>query len=185
MGEEYGEAAPFPYFVSHSDQALIEAVRRGRREEFAAFGWPDEPPDPQDEGTFLRATLNHDLRHQGHHRMFLEFYGELIRLRKEILALGSLTKDNMEVADYEGERVLILRRWSPEDEAVVIFHFGEAPVSISISLPEGRWTKRLDSASERWQGPGSNVPPELVSDGEAALSVSPHAFVLFIKGKGM
>jgi maltooligosyltrehalose trehalohydrolase len=47
MGEEYGETAPFPYFISHSDADLVEAVRRGRREEFAAFGWSQEPPDPQ------------------------------------------------------------------------------------------------------------------------------------------
>ena len=30
MGEEWGEPAPFQYFTSHSDAALIEAVRRGR-----------------------------------------------------------------------------------------------------------------------------------------------------------
>ena len=30
MGEEYGETAPFPYFTSHGDPALVEAVRRGR-----------------------------------------------------------------------------------------------------------------------------------------------------------
>src|SRR5262249_16007104 len=47
MGDEYGETAPFQYFVSHSDKQLIEAVRRGRIEEFAAFNWKDEPPDPQ------------------------------------------------------------------------------------------------------------------------------------------
>ena len=35
MGEEYGEAAPFQYWVSHWDSKLIEAVRQGRREEFA------------------------------------------------------------------------------------------------------------------------------------------------------
>ena len=52
MGDEYGETAPFQYFVSHSDPSLIEAVRKGRREEFAAFKWKGEPPDPQDEGTF-------------------------------------------------------------------------------------------------------------------------------------
>ena len=28
MGEEYGARAPFPYFVSHSEPELIEAVRR-------------------------------------------------------------------------------------------------------------------------------------------------------------
>ena len=31
MGEEYGEEAPFLYFVSHSDPALIEAIRQGRK----------------------------------------------------------------------------------------------------------------------------------------------------------
>ena len=49
MGEEYGEPAPFPYFISHGDPDLVEAVRSGRKKEFAAFQWQDEPPDPQDE----------------------------------------------------------------------------------------------------------------------------------------
>jgi maltooligosyltrehalose trehalohydrolase len=181
MGEEYGETAPFPYFISHSDPDLIEAVRRGRREEFAGFGWPDEPPDPLDESTFLRAKLNHDLRHKGPHRMLLEFYGELIRLRKEIPALASFTRDNMEISDYEHERVLTVRRWSAADEAVAIFHFGEVPARISISLPEGRWTKRLDSANERWHGPGSKLPTEIASKEKVSLSVKPHAFVLFVR----
>ena len=52
MGEEYAETAPFPYFISHSDPELIEAVRRGRRAEFAAFGWQGETPDPQDAKDF-------------------------------------------------------------------------------------------------------------------------------------
>jgi maltooligosyltrehalose trehalohydrolase len=58
MGEEYGETAPFPYFVSHSDPALIDAVRRGRRAEFASFGWEGNPPDPQAEKTFRSARLH-------------------------------------------------------------------------------------------------------------------------------
>src|SRR5439155_25706190 len=43
MGEEYGETASFQYFTSHSDADLIQAVRKGRKEEFAAFGWQQEP----------------------------------------------------------------------------------------------------------------------------------------------
>jgi maltooligosyltrehalose trehalohydrolase len=39
MGEEWGERAPFQYFTSHSDAALVDAVRRGRQAEFAAFRW--------------------------------------------------------------------------------------------------------------------------------------------------
>src|SRR5690606_32223306 len=34
MGEEWAASTPFHYFVSHSDDALIEAVRAGRQQEF-------------------------------------------------------------------------------------------------------------------------------------------------------
>jgi maltooligosyltrehalose trehalohydrolase len=59
MGEEYGERNPFPFFCSFGDPQLIEAVRRGRREEFAAldFQWGDQIPDPQDARTFESAKL--------------------------------------------------------------------------------------------------------------------------------
>jgi len=185
MGEEYGETAPFPYFVSHSDPALVEAVWRGRREEFATFGWADEPPDPQDEETFLRAKLNHSLRHEGHHRILVEFHKELLQLRKKTPALGRLSKDDMDVLDYDREKALVIRRWNGNDEAVVIFHFNESPLTMGIAFPKGRWTKRLDAADERWQGPGSQVPTEIISDGEIVLSFSPYAFVLFVKEEGM
>lgn len=183
MGEEYGEPSPFPYFVSHSDQALIEAVRRGRKEEFAAFGWADEPPDPQDEETFLRAKLKHDLRNENHHCVLLEFYKELIYLRKKIPALTHLSKDDMEVMDYQREKALIIRRWSDPDEALMLFHFGGSTVTIDIPFPEGRWTKMLDSADGCWQGPGGQAPDEIISNGGAALSFSPHAFVLYVKAE--
>jgi maltooligosyltrehalose trehalohydrolase len=73
MGEEYGETAPFPYFMSHSDPELIEAVRQGRREEFAAFAWESEPPDPQGEAVFQHAKLNHSLRYEAHHAVLGAF----------------------------------------------------------------------------------------------------------------
>ncbi len=183
MGEEYGETAPFPYFISHSDRGLIEAVRRGRRDEFAAFGWAAEPPDPQDEETFLRAKLNHHLRREGHHRILLELHRELIQLRKDIPALASLSKDNMEVSDHGRERVLIIRRWIGTDEAVACFHFGRSSATRRIPLPEGRWTKRLDSADKRWGGPGSQVPAEITCGGETTLHLSPYTFVLFLREK--
>jgi maltooligosyltrehalose trehalohydrolase len=59
MGEEYAETAPFQFFISHTDPDLVRAVREGRKEEFARFEWNQEPPDPQDEATFLRCKLNH------------------------------------------------------------------------------------------------------------------------------
>ena len=52
MGEEYGETAPFQYFVSHSDPHLIEAVRKGRMEEFESLPGSSQVPDPQSETAF-------------------------------------------------------------------------------------------------------------------------------------
>ena len=56
MGEEWGATAPFQYFVSHCDPGLIEAVRSGRKQEFANFTWAGEPPDPASEETFRRSV---------------------------------------------------------------------------------------------------------------------------------
>jgi maltooligosyltrehalose trehalohydrolase len=181
MGEEYGETAPFLYFVSHSDPALVEAVRRGRREEFAAFGWEDEPPDPQDEATFLRAKLKHPLRRRERHKVLLEFHRELLQLRKNIPTLANLSNYDMEVSDYESEKILVIKRWSGSDEADTVFHFGESPVTISIPFSEGRWEKQMDSADKRWRGTGSQLPGEIMSKGEVTFSLSAYAFVLFVK----
>ena len=117
--------------------------------------------------------------------MLLEFYGELIRLRREIPALASLTKDNMEVSDYERERIFIIRRWNGPDEALGVFNFGEEWKTRRISLPHGRWKMRLDSADKSWQGPESQVPAEIISHGEKTLTLSPYSFILFVKDDGM
>jgi maltooligosyltrehalose trehalohydrolase len=58
MGQEYGEEHPFPFFCSFSDPRLVEAVREGRRREFAAFAWQGEVPDPHAEATFASAKLS-------------------------------------------------------------------------------------------------------------------------------
>jgi maltooligosyltrehalose trehalohydrolase len=116
MGEEYGETAPFQYFTSHSDEDLIEAVRRGRLEEFDDFEWVGEAPDPHDEATFQRSKLtwrgDDSLR---------RLYAELLRLRRETPALRSLDLDNVEVHADDERRVLLVRR----GDVVVAFNFSE------------------------------------------------------------
>jgi maltooligosyltrehalose trehalohydrolase len=87
MGEEYGEPAPFLYFVSHSDPDLVEAVRRGRREEFASFGWRGEVPDPQSVETFGRSRIHFELGSEGEHAKLREMYRELLAIRREEPAL--------------------------------------------------------------------------------------------------
>ena len=61
MGEEWGATDPFLYFTSYSEEELAEAVREGRRGEFAGargFADPearDRIPDPNHPDTFHRS----------------------------------------------------------------------------------------------------------------------------------
>ncbi len=179
MGEEYGETAPFQYFTSHQDPALAEAVRRGRRKEFAAFAWAGGVPDPQDEATFQRSRLNYALRREGRHRVLREFYRELLRLRRELPPLADLNPENREAIAFEQRRVLFVRRWSGSLEVCLVFSFNEEEAAITLPVPAGRWQKHLDAAEERWLGGGSTVPDTLVSSGEVALNLSPYACLVF------
>ena len=90
MGEEYGETAPFQYFISHLDAGLVEAVRRGRREEFSAFGWEGAVPDPQDEATFQRSQLRHSRKQEEPHATIFRFYRELIELKNNWISGGQV-----------------------------------------------------------------------------------------------
>lgn len=178
MGEEYGEEAPFPYFISHGDPALVEAVRRGRREEFSSFQWAQEPPDPQDEGTFLSARLDRSRRGKDANRSLYRLYRELFALRKSHPVLSRMNKDRQEFHSLEEEKVLVQRRWEESDEIVAVYHFGETPQRISLPLPQGEWNKLLDSADPKWAGPGTEIPPNLPRGGETPLLLSPQSFFL-------
>ena len=189
MGEEYGEPAPFLYFVSHGDHALVESVRRGRKEEFEAFLWKGEPPDPQDEASFERSKLDHDKREQGRHAVLHAFYAELIQLRKTVPALRALDKRRTRVLGFEQERVLFVRRSVPPfdrdlrdrrlgdrsaegREVVCVFNFSAEPVTIELPFPEGRWRLLLDSVSSRWAPPPEEGSLEPKADaGEPPRSV--------------
>jgi maltooligosyltrehalose trehalohydrolase len=178
MGEEYGETAPFPYFISHSNPELIEAVRKGRREEFTAFNWQGEIADPQDEATFLSARLNHELCNKGQHKVLYNFYRELIRLRKENPVLAYLSKDNMEVVGDEGSKSLYVRRWQEDSEVVIIYNFSDNAVKMHQFVSAGEWHRILDSADKRWLGGGDTIPGKIDSKGEIDLIVEPKSFVL-------
>jgi len=178
MGEEYGETAPFLYFVSHSDPGLIEAVRRGREKEFASFAWQGEPPDPQDKNTFLRCKLDDRLAEREPHKILLEFYKELIRLRKGQPALALLSKDHTEVVGIEEQKVLYLRRWSGDEEIFYVLNFSDREISVALPVPPGRWVALLDSSDQRWLGPGSSVQEVQNSRGEAVLPLNAKSLVM-------
>ena len=178
MGEEYGETVPFAYFISHSDSALIEAVRRGRGEEFAGFQWQGEIPDPHDEATFLRAKLGHEGCHDDQRGVLRNFYKKVLQLRKTVPAFASLSKEHMNVVGYEDERILFVQRRHEADQAVILANFGATETSITLPIAAGMWRKLLDSAEEKWRGGGSFLPDELDSTGAITLTLSPSSVVV-------
>lgn len=179
MGEEYGETAPFQYFTSHTDPKLADAIRKGRKKEFASFGRQEQVPDPGEESTFCRSKLNRDLSRKGPHRALRSFYRELLRLRREHPVLADLNRDDLEVTVLDREQVLCTRRWNSEGELYIIFCFQKAENGVTLPIPAGRWRKILDSAAERWLGAGDKIPETLISPGEVRLTTGPRCCVLF------
>ncbi|MEU8551742.1 malto-oligosyltrehalose trehalohydrolase [Streptomyces roseoverticillatus] len=83
MGEEWGARTPWQFFTDHTDPQLAEAVRTGRRREFAAHGWPaEEIPDPQDPATRARSCLDWNEPERDPHRALLDWHRRLIALRR-------------------------------------------------------------------------------------------------------
>jgi maltooligosyltrehalose trehalohydrolase len=154
MGEEYGEKAPFQYFTSHSDSDLIEAVRRGRIEEFDDFDWEGEPPDPHDEETFQRSKLRWESQHREEHRMIRTLYRELLRLRRETPALRTLDLSNVETHADELHRVLLVRR----DTVLLAFNFGERTATVEIPFAIAA-TKALIDTGAKVEGGKITLPP--------------------------
>ena len=179
MGEEYGEKNSFQYFVSHSDEALIEAVRKGRQEEFHAFEWKGEIPDPQVESTFLNSKINVQLHQQGQHKILCDFYKGLVGLRRTMPAFSNLLKENMEVKEIE-EKVLFVRRWYAEDDVFFICNFNGKRADIMVMLPNGTWEKVLDSSSRERGGPGE-IADTLIrsSDSDILISLNPYNFAVY------
>ena len=153
MGEEYGERAPFPYFVSHTDTALAVAVREGRKAELTAFGWDVEPPDPLAESTLQGACLQWEQRTSDGPGLILGLYHDLLRIRRAqplLTRCHELTVAHGAAAGADD--LLSVRRSGGGRELLLLLNFGDT--SGTAPLPAGRWRTLLDTAHARYGGPG-------------------------------
>ena len=158
MGEEYGERAPFLFFNDFEDPALREAVMRGRREGFAAFGWRGAVPDPQDPTSFCRSRLAWDVQDREPHAWLWQYYKALLAMRRQYPALGVGGKRRL-AAQVKDEKVLVvLRRDRAGATALALLNFAPEARSVPLRLPAGRWRRVLDSDEERFGGPGPRTP---------------------------
>ena len=85
MGEEFAASAPFLFFCDFADE-LADAVREGRRAEFARFlqfaSAGDALPDPGATATFERSKLDWTERDRPEHAAWLAHYRALLQLRQ-------------------------------------------------------------------------------------------------------
>jgi maltooligosyltrehalose trehalohydrolase len=172
MGEEYGETAPFQYFIDHLDGGLVEAVRQGRQQEFAAFAWQEKVPDPKAESTFARSRIDLELRLHHDHQELFAFYRRLISLRQKHPVLRTPDKAGLEVVTDPERRTLTMLRekWGRQLFYTVNFHEQEQPVT--SGLP-GSWRLLLSSPAQEGQAAleSRNIEGELL--------LPPHSFFLY------
>ncbi|TWR31529.1 malto-oligosyltrehalose trehalohydrolase [Mucilaginibacter pallidiroseus] len=160
MGEEYSEQKPFLYFVSHTDKELIEAVRKGRKDEFKAFHSEGEAPDPQAEDTFEQSKLNWDSLNGIHHQTMLGYYKQLIQLRKSIPALHGYNRENLAVEFDESAQTLRLYRWEGQNQVYCYMNFSDE--AQSFVPPEGNFTIALNSSSTNSQSENQLQPQSVI-----------------------
>lgn len=177
MGEEYGEEAPFLYFVSHTEPDLVKAVREGRKKEFAAFHLEGEYKDPESPDTFHQCQLNWEKRQEGKHKVIRELYQHLIQLRRSVPALKKLDRKNLVASAIESDKLLFLHRWQNKSEIFCIMNFSDRDVNFKATHPDGSWQKILDSSEPKWMGSGSQLPDNLIQEQE--LTIKPQSFVLY------
>lgn len=181
MGEEYAEISPFQYFVSHSDPDLIEAVRKGRHDEFSSFAWKGTPPDPSEEATFSRSELNRSLVEKEPHAGMLEFYRRLIRLRKQHPALGCGNRENMEVVHTAESKTILLGIWDESGTSAVLEALCfEEDRHVDITLPRGgrwpesgQWSLLIDTSSDEIHGTSARIG-DTVRLGPMSLTLFQH-----------
>ncbi len=132
QGEEFAASTPFRYFTNHADPDLARAVSEGRRQEFAAFGWPSEDVcGPQNPETFERSKLDWSEPTREPHATLLDWYRRLIALRRTIPALSDGRLDRVEVQFDEREQWLVLRR----GPVAVVSNLAKARQVVPVPFP--------------------------------------------------
>jgi maltooligosyltrehalose trehalohydrolase len=163
MGEEYAETNPFQYFIDHGDEALREAVRRGRRREFESFGWADDVPDAAAPSTFEASKLDWAKAESGKHAHQLALYRDLLALRREEPLLRP--DGSRHTVAHDGAGWISLLREPPSDDAPFVrgspdaiwcvFNCSDQPLDIPVPDPVARaWTLRLSTDGFGYGGPG-------------------------------
>ncbi len=138
MGEETASTTPFLFFTDHHNE-LAEAVREGRRQEFAGFAEFADPekrkriPDPNAADTFA-ASVPHPDASDADERFAL--YQRLIALRMTEIVPRLLGTTSMS-AEVIGQKA-VHARWRLGDGAKLTIVTNLAADTVRFDRPPGR-----------------------------------------------
>jgi maltooligosyltrehalose trehalohydrolase len=157
QGEEWGASTPFLYFTSHADAVLGAQVSEGRRKEFAAFGWdPSTIPDPQAVETFEQSRLQWDELKAAPHASILEWYRDLVALRRRCPSLRDGNYREVQVTFDEARALLTIRRGA----IVIACNLGDEPAVMPLG---GSRVLLASDHAVRLHGDAACLPPESVA----------------------
>ena len=141
MGEEWGATTPFAYFCDFQGE-LGEAIRAGRRREFAAFHDHDlEVPDPLAEATFRLSQLRWSDLDEPRHQVWLQRTRELLALRARAVA------PRLALGEVEVERAAVL---------------GGRRISLSWRFTDGSLLSLLANLGAEAGEPARPLPGEVI-----------------------
>ncbi len=132
MGQEYGEERPFLYFVDHTDAALLEATREGRRREFAAFHAEGAPPDPGAPETREGSVLARPAAGDRSAAQELTLTADLLGLRRRYDCFRPAGEESPEVERQvrTSGTVLLVELSAAESVGLVVVNLGDAAAQI-------------------------------------------------------
>ncbi len=153
MGEEWVTSSPFLYFADHEDEDMRKLVAEGRRNDFAAFGFGADVPNPEDMETFERSKLNWDEIKEGKHAEMLAWTKALIKLRRSSVCLNDGSMHRLIVSSDSVRKTLMMHR----DEVRVFVNFGDAPYM--FDLLEGEAPALISREGVSLNGRTMTIPP--------------------------
>lgn len=127
MGEEFGSANPFLFFMESEEREFAEKVFQGRRDEFSQFGWGENIPDPSHIETFISSKVNHERSEERTGKRFLAHYRNLISIRKKYI---------------QGHRPEV---WSDENRHLIVLDYADTHVRVVMSFSSKEENFHLNS----------------------------------------
>jgi maltooligosyltrehalose trehalohydrolase len=165
QGEEWAASSPFQYFTGHAEPDLARAVSEGRKREFVELGWdPTMIPDPQALATFVCSKLDWTEPAREPHRQILQWYRELIALRRRSPTLTNGCMHEVKITFDEAAQWLVMLR------APIALAFNLSAQRQTVALPEGAADQLLMTSEQGIVKHTNSI--ELPADAVAILAPS-------------